>query len=126
MATGTKARGASTTDEPTAIGGFAVEKIDKLDEPMRGRGFTQETLDVRAELEASLVDREGRSFNVGTDSTQEQRETLARVIRSAGKMTGRDEIKVSIRFASSTGRLMWGPKEVMDELSKKGKGESTD
>jgi hypothetical protein len=93
-----------------------IGKVEKLDEPLRGRGFSAEVIAVRAELEACLTDRQGRSFD---DVSEDEKEEYARIVRSAGSMRGKDEIKVTTRYVRSTNKLLWGPKEVMDELSKK-------
>lgn len=107
----------TTKTAPTEVKGLAIESIEKLDEPMRGRGYSPEVLQVREALEASLKDRQGRSFLIGTEDGWETKKTeMENLVRRAAKAG--DEVKVSIRFAKSTGRLMWGPKEVMDELAK--------
>lgn len=93
-----------------------IGKVEKLDAPLRGRGFSDDVIAVRAELEASLIDHQGRSFS---DVEEDNKEEFARIVRSAGGMKKDDPIKVTTRYVKATKTLLWGPKEVMDELSQK-------
>lgn len=93
-----------------------IETVDEITAPMRGRGPSADTLAVRAELEAQLKDRKGRSFS---GVSKDDKEKFSRLVRNAGKMTGKPEIEVSTRFDPHNDKLLWGPKEVMEELQAK-------
>jgi hypothetical protein len=103
----------SATADLPKIKGLVVEKIDHLDEPMRGRGFDDDVLAVREQLEASLEDGQGRTFNVeGVD--EPGRKSLENLVRRAGNI--KPVIKVSVRSNKRANKITWGPKETMDKL----------
>jgi hypothetical protein len=103
------------TEAPTVSSLMAsMETVDTIDSPLRGRGYDADTLAIREQLEACLVDGKARSF---PNVTEDKREDYARKIRTAGAMKNKDKIKVSTRYNKATQKLIWGPAEVLRKLS---------
>jgi len=97
-----------------------MEEVTEIVGGSRGRQPRPEVLKIREQLEKMLVDRTARAFR---NLTEDNKEEYAKLVRSAGNMTtgGRQKIATSTRWNPSTSTLIWGPKEVVEELSKKGK-----
>jgi hypothetical protein len=120
----TKTQEAAVETEAPVTGLLAsMEVEEEVTVPLRGRGFDPDVIAIRGELEKALEEGTARSFTNCQD--QKHRDTLARKIRTAGeKMTGRPIIKISTRYDGSSGKLIWGPKSVLDALASKYKDES--
>jgi hypothetical protein len=96
-----------------------MEVEEQITVPLRGRGTDPDLPKIVEELKKCLVDRNARSFK---GITKENREPKARLIRKAGEIA---EIEVTTRLDEPTGKLYWGPSEVMSEVAKRGQGGST-
>ena len=103
-----------TTPAPSLLD--AMEVVDHLDVPMRGRTVSADTVLIREQLEECELEGKARSF---TGVTKETRENFARKIRAAATMKGKPTIKVGTRFIESEGKLIWGPQSVLDQLQSK-------
>ena len=116
------AKAATTTATPEApvsdlLAGMEV--VEKVTLPRRGRGVDPDTIAIRKVLVQQMEEGTARSFS---NVDKEKRETFARKIRAAGKLTNqgdeKGEIKVSTRYDESAQKLIWGPESVLDALSK--------
>lgn len=107
---------ADQTTEETAVSPLlaSMQVETELNVPLRGRGFDQDVIDIRAELEKCQTENTARSFqNVDEDN----KETYARKVRSAGAMN--PEIEVATRYIKGAKKLVWGPKSVLDAIGGK-------
>lgn len=89
---------------------------DEVNTPIRGRGYDADTLAIREELEKCLTEGKARSFQ---NVPEDKREDYARKVRTAGAMRGKDPIKVSTRYDKANSKLIWGPADVLKQLSSK-------
>lgn len=98
----------------------SMEEVTEIVGGSRGRQPRKEVLAIREELEKALKSRTARAFREVTEANKEE---YAKLVRSAGNMTtgGRTKIAVSTRYNPVNKTLIWGPKEVVDELQKKSK-----
>lgn len=96
-----------------------MEVEETVDVPLRGRPIDPEVVAIRNELEKMLKDNTARSFrNVDTDS----KEFYARKVRNAGSLKSAEHpegIPVATRYDRDNQKLIWGPQEVLRELSRK-------
>lgn len=103
------------TTKAAAPKGGIMDKMSKetsMPVATRGRGLAPETIAVRDELLQCMKDHDIRSFS---DVTAENKEDYAKIVRNAGNHVDFD---VSTRHDRAAKKLYWGPKVVMDELSK--------
>ena len=83
--------------------------------PKRGRAVSPIVAQIREALEKSLADNTVRSIPC---ETKEDSEEFSRKIRSAAKMAGKDEIKVSFRFVPEQRKLVFGTSSVFKSTAR--------
>jgi hypothetical protein len=115
------------TDAPdlSALLGVSVTMEDVTSEnagqikSSRGRQEGQDIVALRDVLRDSLKSGKAKVFTGITEDNV--RDTLVRKVRQAGKGAGPDnsDVKVTTSYDRASGRLFWGPKEVIDRLTGK-------
>lgn len=99
--------------------GDADESVANEIKSSRGRSEGQDVVALREILRESLETGKAKFFDgVSNDKVKE---TLVRKVRQAGKGAAADggDIKVATSHNRETNRLFWGPKEVIDKITKK-------
>ena len=115
------------TPDLSALLGISVSMEDVTAEnagqikSSRGRQEGADVVALRAVLQESLSSGKAKVF---TGITQDDiKDTLIRKVRQAGRNAGPNgtNVKVTTSYDRATGRLFWGPKDVIDNLTGKGK-----